>query len=244
MRKLMVEEAREGLARLVDEIVDTGEPALIERADGRAVAVVPLQVYEALQRRAAAEPVVARPAAPVMPEQALGESLRTPEWPTPPSAGGPPRMAGPTASPPVCLRHVADLAGSVPDTWTVHVDRVTGEVVTLGSDLDGLDDMAADRERVEGSRDFVAMPSRYDLDEYRIMARFAESHPEPAIGNALSRAISGKGAFRRFKDTTHRLGVSKQWYAWRDRAIARIVADRLESEGIDFVDDVGLDADR
>lgn len=72
------------------------------------------------------------------------------------------------------------------------------------------------------------------------MEAFVEEHPDAKVRDALDRAIRGMGAFRRFKDRAHDLGVIEQWYDWKMKAVGRIAAEHLKNLGIAYVDDIGL----
>ena len=61
---------------------------------------------------------------------------------------------------------------------------------------------------------FYRLPTSFDIREYDMMEKFIDSLPEPARSR-LGRAIQGKGAFRRFKDTAGRLGVAPQSYEFQ-----------------------------
>jgi hypothetical protein len=50
-------------------------------------------------------------------------------------------------------------------------------------------------------------------------------------------SISHKGAFRRFKDLVHGLGIHEEWYRYRDQALKKIAAEFLKAEGILYIDD-------
>jgi hypothetical protein len=69
------------------------------------------------------------------------------------------------------------------------------------------------------------------------MERFCLSVDKEQHRKRLLDAISGKGAFRRFKDMAHRLGVIQDWYRYRDAAIEKIAAEFLDGEGIPYIDD-------
>jgi len=55
-------------------------------------------------------------------------------------------------------------------------------------------------------------------------------------------AIRGAGAFRRFRDTIHRLGIQDHWYAHRRTALEKIGVDWLEEYQISYTreDDPGV----
>ena len=45
---------------------------------------------------------------------------------------------------------------------------------------------------------FIGLPTKFDIDEYRIMEKFCFSVRDEKIAEVLYRAIKGIGAFRRF----------------------------------------------
>lgn len=71
---------------------------------------------------------------------------------------------------------------------------------------------------------------------YQDMADFAEHVNDERAGRRLTRAIQGKGAFRRFKDELHEEfpGLLPVWYAFRDtRARNRVVEWLADNSLID-----------
>ncbi len=48
---------------------------------------------------------------------------------------------------------------------------------------------------------YVRIPSEHEIHEYNMMSNFVFSIDNDMINQRLSQAISGRGAFRRFKDT-------------------------------------------
>jgi hypothetical protein len=51
------------------------------------------------------------------------------------------------------------------------------------------------------------------------MEEFIGSVADADAAEQLGRATRGKGAFRHFKDTLHRLSLQDQWYRYRDEAM-------------------------
>ncbi len=85
---------------------------------------------------------------------------------------------------------------------------------------------------------FLELPSQDDIDEWKIMARFIESLDDSQAVGHLARAIRGAGAFRRFKDELIRFGVQKQWFAFKELALAEIAIEWLQDNSIEFVRDL------
>ena len=116
------------------------------------------------------------------------------------------------------------------------IDPQTGEIAfwTADGGIDGhspvdLDDL-----------DLVCIDPLPSCVWYQDMADFAEGISDEAAGRRLTRAIQGKGAFRRFKDELHEEypHLLPAWFAFRDvRAKRRAVEWLVDNLLID--DDTG-----
>jgi hypothetical protein len=80
---------------------------------------------------------------------------------------------------------------------------------------------------------FFRLPTQEDLRDYDIMEAFVDTL-SGAAQECLAIAISGRGAFRRFKDEVRRLGLEAQWYAWHDDAYRRKAIEWCEENGIEY----------
>ena len=85
---------------------------------------------------------------------------------------------------------------------------------------------------------FIDPPDRFEFHEYRQMERFIGSLRNEAASEELWRAIKGKGAFRYFKDTLHRLGLQDQWYRYRQMAMKEFVIDWADANKVSYTDDI------
>jgi len=152
---------------------------------------------------------------------------------------------------PVQLQAVVDEMEFGGDDWTAYINRKTGELISFPSDLErqleddegaaALQDWEAEQlqdcKRVADDKDFITLPSKFDIHEYSIMERFCLSLDDEPAHDRLLDAIRGRGAFRRFKDEVHGLGIRDDWFRFRNDALKRIAADFLEAESIPYVDD-------
>ena len=80
---------------------------------------------------------------------------------------------------------------------------------------------------------FYRLPTSHDLQEYDVMESFIDTVPV-ADGEKLSRAIQGRGAFRRFKDEVRRLDLENAWYSWRDDAHKRAAIEWCRENGLEW----------
>ena len=80
---------------------------------------------------------------------------------------------------------------------------------------------------------FYRLPTQRELSDYDTMEAFVDNLSGPAQ-ERLATAISGRGAFRRFKDEVRRLGLEEQWYSWHEDAYRRKAIEWCEENGIEY----------
>jgi hypothetical protein len=98
---------------------------------------------------------------------------------------------------PVDLDELASFLEGDPLYGKARVDLKTGQVWPRGPDYD-IDDDVDDEDR------WLYVESQGSRDGYRDMERFIATVKDPEIADRLQIAITGKGAFRRFKDVLAR----------------------------------------
>lgn len=108
----------------------------------------------------------------------------------------------------------------------------TGAFDFSGDFMDSEDD---DPERFEEDC-WIRCPSQHDINEYNIMTDFVDTVTDPRANELLSVALEGKGAFRRFKDTLHRVGLMDAWYVFKREAYIYIAREWCEENGIPYED--------
>lgn len=130
----------------------------------------------------------------------------------------------------VDLDKILDALEMVNEDSQAYFNSDTGEIEWLSSFLDSseYENMS---DRIEFGN-FISLPTKYDIHEYRIMEDFIYSLPSGEAQNKLYQAIKGKGAFRRFKDTVIYLGVDKDWYSFRDEAYKNIALEWCKENGL------------
>ena len=146
----------------------------------------------------------------------------------------------------VSLEKVLD-ALELPDEWSKLVDKETGEVIIIPEEVmsamedDETEDLDLDEEDVEAAKTvldhpdrYLQLPDKFDIHEWDIMRRFAESRESPRQQNELLDAIHGSGAFRFFKSTIRRLGIENDWYQFRNATFLKITKDWLEANGLAY----------
>ena len=79
---------------------------------------------------------------------------------------------------------------------------------------------------------WIALPSKYDVNEYKIMERFCLSIEDDKIRDNLYCSIKGRGAFRKFKDNIERYDIEQDWYRFRDNALKKIAIDWCQENEI------------
>lgn len=84
---------------------------------------------------------------------------------------------------------------------------------------------------------WISCPNQQDLREYDIMVDFSRTVNDPHVYDLLAVALEGRGAFRRFKDTLHRVGLIDSWYKFRDDAFIEIARRWCEENDLPYEGD-------
>ena len=133
------------------------------------------------------------------------------------------------------------------DSWAAYLNRRTGQIVTVtdehgtlldGEELEGVSDGQFEGPPQLGdvleSEDWLALPDKFEIHEYRLLERFSLGVEDAEVRAELLQAISGRGAFRRFREVIHERGMAEAWYAYRDQSYEAIAVEWLEANGIAF----------
>ncbi len=149
---------------------------------------------------------------------------------------------------PVKLQDVIDALDATAEELSHYLDKRTGEIFLVTSEEmeaaeeDELVSEYPDWQR-EGilkareilqSNDFAALPTQFDIHEYKIMEDFCLAFADRQAGEQLLRLIKGSGAFRRFKNAIQSMGVQDAWYEYRGTEIEKLAIEWLEQESIEY----------
>ena len=148
------------------------------------------------------------------------------------------------------LSEIVDAIDTTCDEMYAYFDRQTGKVEIVSEE-----DMAAARDEKraaeapewqqeviamarqieQASADrFVPLPDQFDAHEWDMMRKFIPTVEDEPIRDELQDAIHGAGAFRHFKSSIHRLGISDQWYAYRDSCYRELALEWCRDSGIEW----------
>jgi len=89
---------------------------------------------------------------------------------------------------------------------------------------------------VENFENYIELPTKYDVNEYEIIENFCLTVSDQRKKDSLSKAIKGKGAFRRFKDKIIEYALEDQWYLYRDECYKQIAIEWCQENKIDFIE--------
>ena len=132
-------------------------------------------------------------------------------------------------------RDMLEMAMEDSDLANMHfLNLVTGEVVFFSEYLGLSEEDERLLEEIDGSNDYVAIERIPSHEAYQWMVDFVDEMVAPAdelAAEKLSIALNGRGAFRRFKDTLHRVDDRwlQAWYQWRDKQLKTVVDEWLKS---------------
>ena len=119
------------------------------------------------------------------------------------------------------------------DESTYYFDRKTNETVLLSEYADDYQEVSKAIDEDEEDR-FIPLPTQREINEYGMMEDFVEELPDGDQKYTLAVAISGRGTFRRFKDTVARFDLEDKWYAYRERCYARVARRWCEDNDVEY----------
>jgi hypothetical protein len=139
----------------------------------------------------------------------------------------------------VGLTAVAEALGDASGETAWWYDPATGDVEMSAPDWTGLDEEHDD----PSERGLVPIEPGPSRDTYRDMVDFAESVADAHASDLLVRALEGRGAFRRFRDTLREFpNLREHWHTYADAAGERRAIDWLLD--CNHVDPIDADAGR
>lgn len=97
--------------------------------------------------------------------------------------------------------------------------------------------IAIAKEFLENRDQYLELPTKYDLDEYRIMENFVYSIPIEEQKDEMLSLIQGKGAFSRFRQGIERFLLKDKWYKYRDMEIVKFVKEWCQDNEIQYEDE-------
>lgn len=135
------------------------------------------------------------------------------------------------------------------DNLDVYLNMKTGEVIYIEDELYSLADSDRDlsnypewqQESIKLADEvmyedyFEPFPSKYEINEYRMMEIFSYSM-EKEIKERLLRAINGRGAFRRFKDEVFELDVREDWFNYREEELKKLLKKWCQTLDIEIIE--------
>ena len=130
------------------------------------------------------------------------------------------------------------------DEFVAYLHRASGRIYVLSGDAlraaEYNDEDLVEAAELEDARavlaagdDCLPLPDRFEIDEFRMMERYAASLADPSDRETVLAALGGPGSFRRFKDAIHALGRADDWYAFRESSYRAIASEWCAAFGIE-----------
>lgn len=88
----------------------------------------------------------------------------------------------------------------------------------------------------ENSSDYIELTDKYDINEYAMLEDFSISVQDEKASRMLQIAIKGSGAFRRFKEMVHELGLDQEWYSFRDEQYKGKAVEWCQINNLEYVE--------
>lgn len=131
------------------------------------------------------------------------------------------------------------------------LNRKTGELVVVTSeDMEAAEDDEPfdhlpewERENIKIAIDvmdnfenYIELPSKYEINEYKIIEDFCLTVSDQLKQDSLLRAITGKGAFRRFKDKIIEFNIEDQWYSYQNERFKQVAIKWCQHNNVNYIE--------
>jgi hypothetical protein len=117
-------------------------------------------------------------------------------------------------------------------------NKKTGEVVVVAdasSDFESDEDVDM-AELEENEEQYIALPDKFDINDYHIMEQFIWHLPAGEQQTELERSIQGRGAFRYFRNTLDRFEMTQKWYDFQNEAYREMAVEWGKVNGVELVE--------
>ncbi len=133
----------------------------------------------------------------------------------------------------VCIETIAEQLEGCMDSWEQYLNVETGEFVALsdGTWVETDEELA---EKIEFADCYVRLPNQYDIHEWHIMRKFAETLPVKTQQDRLLDVLHRPKAYRRFKDEIVRLRIAEVYYNYRFLTFCDIAKEWCEDNEIPY----------
>jgi len=130
-----------------------------------------------------------------------------------------------------------------------YLNKITGEVLLISDEemhmAENKEDVSGHAEWLkeaintattflENEEKYLALPTKYDFNEYHIMENFILSLPIEEQKNEMYSLIKGKGAFSRFHGGLERFLIKDKWYEYRDNELNNFAIDWCKDNAIEI----------
>jgi hypothetical protein len=150
----------------------------------------------------------------------------------------------------VSLDELIDALEGQSDSLFPYLDRETGEVLLISEEslslaeaepeeIELLPDWRKEEAelavRIETTDRYLALPGRFEVNEWNIMHEFCHEVRRDNIRARLLAAIQGSHPFRRFKDQIRDHNLWEEWNRFRRQAFGEILREWCEENGISII---------
>ncbi|WP_146816931.1 UPF0158 family protein [Alkalibacillus haloalkaliphilus] len=122
---------------------------------------------------------------------------------------------------------------------------ITNEIFNVAEDTEPFDNKLPDwqqeelklaHEILDNENQYIELPSKFDINEYKMMEDFCYNFDNSQVQSDLLQAIRGRGAFRRFKDKLIKLGLDQEWFNFRDERYKEIAIELCNNHDLEYED--------
>ena len=130
------------------------------------------------------------------------------------------------------IKEIASELDTLSGDSCFYYNKTTGELEWFNDDDENPNGL--ELEEVEDNPDYIALPTKFDLDDYGIMKDFMFTQKDEKIRSEISDAIHRRGAFGNFRDVVERHALLQNWYDFKQADYENHVKDWCEENDLEW----------
>ncbi len=111
------------------------------------------------------------------------------------------------------IKEIASELDTLSGESCFYYNKITGELEWFNDDDENPDGLELNE--VENNPDYIALPTKFDLDDYGIMKDFMFTQEDEKIRSEMNDALHGNDAFEKFRKVVERHNLLQNWHDFK-----------------------------
>ncbi len=134
----------------------------------------------------------------------------------------------------IYIEDIAEALNTTKADWNQFLNTKTGAIITIADKVRMNSDDEKKIEEIEESNDYVMLPDQYELDEWYIMADFAESLEDKDLRHTLIEILNKRLQLKSFKNEMKLLGMTNDYRIFKKNELYKKAVEWCVENDIEY----------